>query len=243
MLIINADDWGRTRAETDTSLACHHAGRITSASGMVFMEDSERAADLAKNHEIDIGLHVNLTEPFTAKNAPQPLCEWQHRIMRFLKRSKYALLFYNPLLRQQFRDVFQAQLDEFFRIYGRQPSHFDGHQHMHLCSNMLLDGVIPAGQKVRRSFSFWPGEKSALNRAYRSIVDGWLARRYRLPDYFFSLLLCLKTGRLERVREFARTANVELMTHPIVADEYAFLMGEKYLEMTRELERGSYSSL
>jgi chitin disaccharide deacetylase len=243
MLIINADDWGRSQAETDAALACYRAGRITSASAMVFMDDSERAADLAKNSPIDMGLHVNLIEPFTAKNATKQLCESHDRIVRFLKGSKYALLFYNPLLRQQFRDVFQAQLDEFFRIYGTQPSHFDGHQHMHLCSNMLLDAVIPPGEKVRRNFSFWPGEKSALNRAYRRLVDGWLARRYRLPDYFFSLFQCLKTERMARVTEFAQMASVELMTHPIIAEEYAFLMSENYVETTQGLERGSYQLL
>ena len=58
---------------------------------------------------------------------------------------------------------------------------------MHLCANLLLSNLIPAGMKIRRNFSFWPGEKSWLNRAYRSLVDRWLARRYRLTDYFFDL--------------------------------------------------------
>ena len=31
MLIINADDWGRSLAETDAALECYKAGRITSA--------------------------------------------------------------------------------------------------------------------------------------------------------------------------------------------------------------------
>jgi YdjC-like protein len=52
MLIINADDWGRSRAETDNALTCHDEGRITSASAMVYMEDSERAAELAKSDHI-----------------------------------------------------------------------------------------------------------------------------------------------------------------------------------------------
>jgi predicted glycoside hydrolase/deacetylase ChbG (UPF0249 family) len=46
MLIVNADDWGRNRDATDRSLECHRNGRITTVSAMVFMEDSERAADL-----------------------------------------------------------------------------------------------------------------------------------------------------------------------------------------------------
>jgi hypothetical protein len=57
---------------------------------------------------------------------------------------------------------------------------------MHLCANVLLSNTIPAGTKMRRKFSFWPGEKSTLNRAYRMLVDRWLARRSRLVDYFLT---------------------------------------------------------
>ena len=66
MLIINADDWGRSLAETDAALECYKAGRITSASAMVFMGDSERAAELAKENKLDVGLHLNFTDRFTA---------------------------------------------------------------------------------------------------------------------------------------------------------------------------------
>ena len=59
MLIINADDWGRAVAETDAALRCYRAGRITSVSAMVFMHDSERAATLAKQEDLDAGLHLN----------------------------------------------------------------------------------------------------------------------------------------------------------------------------------------
>ncbi len=43
MIVINADDLGRTEAETEAALSCFNQGRITSTSAMVFMEDSERA--------------------------------------------------------------------------------------------------------------------------------------------------------------------------------------------------------
>jgi hypothetical protein len=42
-------------------------GRITSVSGMVFMRDSERAAELANNSDLDVGLHLNFSEEFTVK--------------------------------------------------------------------------------------------------------------------------------------------------------------------------------
>src|SRR5215831_8631232 len=139
MLIVNADDWGRSEAETNATLDCYRHGSVTSVSGMVFMKDSERAADIAKSAGFDVGLHLNLTEPFTSASVPPQIHVAQGRIAAFLTRSKYAFLFYHPGLRREFRVVYDAQAEEFRRLYGREPSHVDGHQHMHHCMNMMVD--------------------------------------------------------------------------------------------------------
>jgi len=230
MLIINADDWGRSKAETDNTRTCHTLGTVTSVSAMVFMKDSERAAEIARGAGMDTGLHLNFTEAFTG-DAPPRLREAQNRISRFLRCNKYALLFYHPLLRSSFRYVYATQADEFHRLYGRASSRFDGHQHMHLCSNMLFDRIIPRGQRVRGTFSFQRGEKGALNRAYRSFVKWWMSGHYATPDYFFALSQCLRGKRLNRALELARSAHVELMTHPVRPDEYAHLTSEAFLAL------------
>ena len=239
MLTINADDWGGWIGATDAALACHVNKRITSVTAMVFMEDSERAAELAKENNMDAGLHLNLDFMFTGK-VPAKLAENHGRVARFLARSKYSTLLYNPLLRKQFFYTYNAQVREFERLYGKSPSHVDGHHHQHLCANMLVDGIIPRGQQVRRNFSFWPGEKSVCNRFYRRLVDHWLGRKYRLMDFFFSLEQCLKAKRLDRVADLARAAKVELMTHPEKPAEYAYLMSEDYFELVRGIEVNPY---
>jgi predicted glycoside hydrolase/deacetylase ChbG (UPF0249 family) len=243
VIIVNADDWGRSAAETDAALACYRAQRITSASAMVFMEDSARASELAGESGIDVGLHINLTQRFSGQVPPGPLVDHHARIAGFLSAHKYAFLLYNPALRGALRYVYQAQVDEFVRLYGKPPSHFDGHHHQHLCTNMLVDGVIPPGAKVRRSFHFWPGEKGLLNRTYRRIVDGWLARRYRLTDFFFALPHCFGGDRMARVAALARTTAVEIMTHPVSPTEHDYLMSAGYLAAIDRLQRGTYSSL
>ena len=241
MLIVNADDWGRSRAETDAAADCYRLGRITSTSAMVFMEDSERAAEVAKGCGIDVGLHLNLSQRFTGVvTAGSRLCEYHERICRFLNRSKYALVLYNPFLREQFRYVYQSQAEEFYRLFGKASSHVDGHQHMHLCSNLLFDRVIPAGARIRRSFSFFPGDKGALNRAYRRWVDGRLARHYRLADGFFSLSQHLTSERFRRVAERARSATVEIAAHPGRPAEYDFLMSDAYRAMIENLQTSTY---
>jgi predicted glycoside hydrolase/deacetylase ChbG (UPF0249 family) len=243
MLIVNADDYGGWKSATDAALACFAARRILSATAMVFMEDSERAANLAADTSLDIGLHINFNQPFTGRHCPPAVTTAHHRVCGFLRCNKYAQLVYHPSLRTAFRTVFQAQLAEFERLYGRAPSHFDGHQHMHLCANSLLGGVLPAGCRVRRSFSFWPGEKSFWNRAYRRWVDARLARRHVVTDYFFSLARCLDGSRLAQVAELARTTRVELMTHPEKRAEQACLLSESFGAQIGALSMGTYSQL
>jgi len=228
VLIVNADDWGRSRAETDAILKCCALGRVTAVSAMVFMEDSERAAAMAKEAGLDVGLHLNFSQRFTGRTG-SGLVERAHaRIARFLTTSRYAVLLYHPGLRKDFRCVYQAQAGEFVRLYGKPPSHFDGHQHQHLCANLLADGCLPQGAIVRRSFSFWPGEKGALNRLCRRLLDGVLGRRQRMTDYFLDLSQYLAKGAMQRVYELARVGTVELMTHPIRSAESDYLLSAEH---------------
>ena len=241
MLIINADDWGRSVAETDAALRCYKGGRITSVSAMVFMEDSERATELAKENELDVGLHLNFTDRFTANECPRTLANYHSEIVRFLRANKYSQVLYNPFLRREFVYSCEAQAGEFARLYGKPPSHIDGHHHMHLCANVLLSNVIPTGMKMRRNFSFWPGEKNFFNRTYRSLIDCWLARRYQLPEYFFDLAQCMQGKKLDRVAALAKLSKVELMTHPIVNEEEEYLMSDEFKVILQRLEIGGYA--
>jgi len=243
MLIINADDLGRSSAETNAALMCHKEGRITSVSAMVFMADSERAAELAGENDLDVGLHLNFAEIFTASKYPGMLADYHNSIVRFLMGNKYSQLLFNPFLRKAFSYSYEAQAEEFVRLFGKSPSHIDGHHHMHLCANLLLSKVIPAGTKMRRNFSFWPGEKSRLNRGYRRLVDGWLARRYQLTDYFFDLTQCIEANKLDRVAALAMSSNVELMTHPIARAEEKYLMSAEFHALLQALEVDGYALL
>ncbi len=243
MLIINADDFGRTRLATDRIIAACRQGAVTSASTMVFMEDSERAAELAKETGIDTGLHLNFTQQFTRQGRTSHAAEQQEEIGRFLKSNKFAKLFYHPALRRQFRSVFQMQLEEFWRLFGRAPSHFDGHHHMHLCANMLFDQVIPAGEKVRRSLSFFPRQKGWVNCGYRWMVAKWIRRRHESTDYLFALPDCIRFEGFDQIVALATRANVELETHPEELAESEWLLGGACARMRALVETGSYAAL
>jgi hypothetical protein len=232
-LIVNADDWGRDLQNTERTLECVVRGTVSSVSAMVFMEDSERAATIARDRRIDTGLHLNFTTPFSAPGAPARLIEHQSRIARYLRRHRLAQVVFHPGLTSSFKCVLAAQIDEFIRLYGTEPGRIDGHHHMHLCANVLLGKLLPKGTIVRRSFSFRPGDKSYGNLLYRGIVDSTLRKRHCLADYFFSLPPLEPQERLERILALSHKFVVEVETHPVNEVEYQFLRGDGVTQWTK----------
>jgi len=245
MLIINADDFGRSVMETESAAALVQRGRVTSLSAMVFMADSERAAEYATDLNADIGLHLNFCELWTSRQVPAWLRAHQESLATFFQKSRYALLVYNPGLKRAFDAVYKAELHEFMRLYGRAPSHIDGHRHLHLCANMIIDGTIAPGSSVRRNFTFERGERGVLNRTYRWAIDAYLRRHYALTDYFFSLENCLngRSPSIRRVADLARVSTVEVMTHPKSSNEFTYLDGEEYLTVLGPVTKGTHAQL
>lgn len=225
ILIINADDWGREERVTDRIYDCIACGAVSSTSAMVFMEDSERAAEIAREHNVDAGLHLNFTTPFSAYNTPGELTKHQQKIADYLLGRWANQVGFHPGLTPSFEYVVAAQIEEYRRLYGVDPERMDGHHHMHLCANVLFGHLLPREIVVRRNFSFQPGEKKLANRLYRKAVDHILARRYWVVDYLFSLPPFEPRARLERIRSLACHSVVEVETHPVNADEYRFLTG------------------
>ena len=118
MLLVNADDLGRKRQLTDRILRCYLEKRIHTASAMTFMTDSERAAGLAKENNLRVGLHLNLTENFTGEKVPNSLRDRHRLVATYLKSRKVNQIFCNPFLRNVFDYVFKSQWEEFCQLYG-----------------------------------------------------------------------------------------------------------------------------
>jgi glycosyltransferase involved in cell wall biosynthesis len=222
-LIVNADDWGRCAETTDRILDCIQHGAVSSTSAMVFMEDSDRAASLAREHHVDAGLHLNVTSPFSKSCCSARLADHQQRLCRFLKSNRLAPAVYHPGLASSFEYVVKTQLEEFERLYGTRPSRVDGHHHMHLSANVLFQRLLPPGIILRRNLSFGIGEKGPFNRIYRFMQDRLLSWQHPMADFFFDIAP-LEQSRLRKIIKLAHRYNAELETHPSNLDEYRFLL-------------------
>jgi predicted glycoside hydrolase/deacetylase ChbG (UPF0249 family) len=202
---------------------------------MVFMDDSQRAAELSREYGVYAGLHLNLTSVFSAKDCSPVLREKQREIMERLRRHRFSRALFHPGLRRAFEYVVRSQLDEFQRLYGAPATRIDGHHHVHLSPNVMLAKLLPTGTTVRRNFSFRRGEKSAINRLYRSAVDRVLARRHVLADYFFSLAPLEPVTRLQEIFSLANRFSVEVETHPAIPEEYDFLTGSSMPDLIKNV--------
>jgi len=202
---------------------------------MTFMADSERAAELAKENQLPVGLHLNLDEPLTGPNVPAKLINHHQATLTYINAWKWSQVLYNPFLHNAFNYVFQSQWDEFCRLYGAAPKRMDGHRHMHLCINMLLSRKIPKGIHIRRNFTFNTGEKNPINIIYRRFVDRWLQKNFACTDSFFSMTP-LNRGmspmeKLQRPLMLAKSSNVEILFHPGIDNEYSFLLSNEWEEI------------
>lgn len=240
MIVITADDYGKSRRATDSIRHCFLRGRITSASAMVFMEDSERAASFAAQDSLEVGLHLNFTLPFNGRHVPSGIRECQNRVGRYLARCRFAQAIYNPFLADSFNSLFLSQEDEFIRLYGKRPEFYNGHHHMHLCANVLAGKVIPEGTTIRRTFTFAHGEKDYFNVLYRRLVDTWVSRHFVSTDSFFSIVPVEDHERLGFIIKRAAIETVEIEVHPENCNESELLLSDAYKDLLRMVYVGSF---
>lgn len=242
MLIITADDYGKTIFTTDSILECFFNKRVTSTAAMVFMEDSARAAALALQTNLEVGLHLNFTLPFSSDKISQKLREHQNRIVSYLTKNKLVQIIYNPLLTDSFRFIYKSQYEEFTRLYGRRPVFYNGHHHMHLCANVLASKMIPRGARVRGTFTFRAGEKNYFNLLYRYILHGIISRRFISTDYFYNLPL-QNNERLKNIFNLAVENTVEIVVHPENNEEIDFLLSNQYQRLIDTVGIGKFQQL
>jgi predicted glycoside hydrolase/deacetylase ChbG (UPF0249 family) len=135
-LIVNADDFGQSPGVNRGVIAAHERGVVTSASLMVRWPAAAEAAAYARAHpRLSVGLHLDLGE-------------WVCRDGRWAPLYQVVPEDDPAAVTAEVR----RQLDAFRDLVGREPSHFDSHQHAHRnepARSLLLDAARRTGAPVR----------------------------------------------------------------------------------------------
>ncbi len=217
LLIVNADDLGLDVSTTDSILRCFRAGRVSSASALVWMSDSRRAAELAREANLPIRLHLNLTEPFTDPSVPADVRGRQGRMARHFARWPIAYWICNPLRQSTIEACIRDQMHQFDRLYGELPREVDGHQHVHTCLNVLLARSLGNVEAMRATFNLPPDDEGLAKRGVQRAINGAVRLRFESTQWFTYLrkgTSCRSVQDLARIIARAKTESVELMTHP-----------------------------
>jgi YdjC-like protein len=253
LLVVNADDWGGGEATTDAILGTFEAGRITSASAMVHMPDSDRAAEIAKRVGLPVGLHLNLSEPFAAPDVPVAVRDRQQRVAeRFAGAgpdghpgiAPMRKWLFDPTISAEVDRAIADQVERFTALYGREPTHFDGHNHVDVCPNVFRSGSIPAGGVLRGSLGPFSVERSPAG-LLRSARHALRPRRLRSTRYVLHIakLSLPDAGPADPRLRLAHESSVEVIGHPDNPDELAALMSPAWERVLGEHRLGSFAEL
>jgi chitin disaccharide deacetylase len=246
LLIVNADDLGITCPASDAILECFGAGAISSATALVWMQDSDRAAQFARERHLPIGLHLNLIEPYNAPDVPDRVAATQRRVIERLRGGGMTAQLYHPAWSDDFEACIADQLSRFQELYGRSPLHVDGHRHMHLVPNALLARALTPVRRCRRPANRLAHESALYKRAGRAAIALAVRRRFLTTDWCFSvrsLHPAFGGARLDEKLDRARRDSVELFVHPGYADELAVLRSADWRKRLLHHRLGTFADL
>jgi chitin disaccharide deacetylase len=250
-LIVNADDFGRSRGVSDGILRAHRDGIVTSTTAMMNMpgvtHDLQRAASEAPR----LGLGVHLT--FTAGRPLLPV-DWVSSLVdehgHFLSQDA-IMLQPTRLNSDELLSELKTQVNAFQSALGRRPDHLDAHHFVHLCPPLfrvyldLADSLelpirlpIPRQPAALEPIPALLGSLSAevlepILQADQALLAG---RSIRTTDHFVLSFFGRDTSVADLLDWLAHLPDgvTELMTHPGLADER--LRAESSYTVEREYE-------
>src|SRR5271166_649812 len=237
VLIVNADDFGASPNASDPVIELYGLGAVSSASAMVRMRDTARAASLAREHGLPTGLHLNLTLPFQDPAVPGPARERQRRLTGTFGRESWRGERPERPDARLLADVIEDQLECFRGAFG-EPTHIDGHHHIHVHPAVL--DQLPDGLPVRPILSTpsqAAGRPSARQRDLR--------RRFRGPDLCFAFEHVDPSlgGDGLAVLDYSLARSLEIMVHPQQERERTALGSAQWREALAGLTVASYADL
>jgi predicted glycoside hydrolase/deacetylase ChbG (UPF0249 family) len=184
-LIVNADDFGQSHGVNRGIIEAYERGIVTSASLMVRWPAALEAAAYGRQHpSLGLGLHVDFSE-------------WAYRNGHWV--SLYEVVSMNDIT--AVADEVSRQLAMFRHLVGREPTHIDSHQHVH-----LWEPLRTVLTKVTRELTV-PLRHCGTEVRYCGDFYGQTAEGIPFPD-------AISVDRLLRILETLPPGFTELGCHP-----------------------------
>ncbi len=237
-LIVNADDFGRSKSINEAVIRAHREGILTTASLMVNEPAAGEAVELARaNPHLGVGLHLALVCGRPAL-PPERIPHLLNGQGEFSNNPAAGGMrgFFSRAARAEMREEIAAQFER-FAATGLTLDHVNGHLHFHLhpaALETILEGaarwkvrtmrltVDPFFLNARLAGGHW------IYRASHALIFGALSARarpmlrqkgIRTADRVFGLLQNARVDRryVTRLIERLPDGDSELYSHPCAA--------------------------
>ena len=230
--IFNADDFGISKGVNAAIVKAHREGILNSASLMINQKYAAEAVKSAKEmQDLEIGLHINLTNEYPAAPAQQIplLVDGQGKLKNGFV-NLFLLSFLKPKqLQQQTEIEMRAQIVKYLAT-GLSLQHIDSHRHVH-----LIPQIFKAMRKLQKEFAvprirvmnenIFNTLKYNKNKSW--LFDGALIKYvllrflcwwngYKNDVYFYTLMYTCKIAKeqFNNVKIPSGYKAVEIMIHP-----------------------------
>ena len=223
LVIVNADDLGRTSGINAGIFEAHRDGVVSSATLMVASPAAEEAAAALPDHpRLGIGLHVTLTGsvPTLPPGRVPSLLDPEGRF----PRRPEGLTGADPA--EVLAEV-RSQLERFRELTGALPTHLDSHHHSHR-QPVVLEALVEVAREHRLPV------RNASPAVGRRLREAGLETTDAFVEHFFG-----EEASLETVLEIFRgigEGSTEVMCHPAYPDDALRAESTYAAERQRELD-------
>lgn len=235
-LIVNADDFGRTRGVSAGIIQAHQQGIVTSATAMMNFKGAAQDVQLAQTEAPKLGLGVHLV--FTAGRPLLPV-EWVSSLVDehgyFLSQAAIQA---DPtrLSQDELRSELKSQVTAFKNIVNHLPDHLDAHHFIHLHPHLfqvylevaesfklpIRLPIPPEGSPLARVPSIAGNVPPAMVQQLVELDRELLgAHPLKAPQYFESSFYDQQATVEHLLQIFSGlpAGSTELMTHPGLVDD------------------------
>ncbi len=167
ILVINADDFGRSPEVNQGALQAWQNGLVSSTTIMANFTAFDDAVGKIKKYNVPVGLHINLTDgrPVSRPDAVPSLLDSNGQFFH-----KYE--FYYRLVRRSFHaaDIATEVSAQLHRCLdsGIELDHYDGHHHVH-----ALRGIAPIVHAVMHRYKVLPFRRISRPHKCQSLSAKW----------------------------------------------------------------------
>lgn len=205
-VIINADDFGYTKAVTEGIIKGYHQGIIRSTTALCNMDDIEWAQTLLKDCPmLAVGVHLTLT---LGKSLTQnmTLTDDEGNFYKPQELKNHDFDSHEVYLE------FKAQIEKYIEVFGHKPSHLDSHHGMHDYKDNLI-----VTQKLASEYQL------PVRRYSQYLFVGEFIKEN------------ISVNGLIHILEKYKNQNIEIMCHPGECDLELYEKSSYVLERIKEL--------